>query len=74
MDGDESTSRASCKGSLTTYVACKKHLVDLILAYFCLESVVGVSSGGLGTVEKNPAIFCLKIEGLEMEYVLCLYC
>ena len=74
MDGDESTSRASCKGSLTIDVACKKHLIDLILADFCLESVVGVSRGGLGTVENNPAIFCLKIEGLEMEYVLCLYC
>lgn len=31
----------------------KKHLVDLILADFCLESVVGVSSGVLGTVKKN---------------------
>ena len=45
MDGDESTSRASCKGSLTIDVACKKYLVDLILADFCLESVVGVSRG-----------------------------
>ena len=52
----------------------KKHLVDLILADFCLESVVEVSSGGLGTVKKTLAIFCSKIEGLEMEYVLCLYC
>ena len=51
----------------------KKHLVDLILADFCLESV-GVSSGSLGTVKKPLAIFCSKIEGLEMEYVLCLYC
>ena len=51
----------------------KKHLVDLILADFCLESVVGVSSGGLVTVKKTLAIFCSKIEGLEMEYVLCLY-
>ena len=50
MDGDESTSRASFKGSLTIDVACKKQLVDLILADFCLESVVGVSRGGLGTV------------------------
>ena len=74
MDGDESTSRASCKGSLTLDAVCKKHLVDLILADFCLESVVGVSSGSLGAVKKILAIFCSKIEGLEMEYVLCLYC
>ena len=54
MDGDESTSRASCKGSLTIDVACQKCLVDLNLADFCLESVVGVRRGGLGIVSKNP--------------------
>ena len=52
MDGDESTSRASCKGSLTIDVACKKHLVDLILADFCLEYVVGVSKGVGGLFKK----------------------
>ena len=51
--GDESTSRASCKGSLTIDVACKKHLVDLILADFCLESIVGVSKGGVGDCLKK---------------------
>ena len=74
VDGDESTSRASCKGSLTIDGACKNHLVDLILADFCLESVVGVSRGVWGLFKKILAIFCSKIEGLEMEYVLCLYC
>ena len=46
VDGDKSTSRASCKGSLTIDVACQKHLVDLNLADFCPESVVGVRRGG----------------------------
>ena len=52
----------------------KKHLGRPDFGRFLSGICFGVSSGGLGTVEKNPAIFCLKIEGLEMEYVLCLYC
>ena len=44
------------------------------IADSCQEPAGGVNSGVLGTVKKDPADFCCKIEGVQFRYASSLSC